>query len=138
MNGLTVRLGAAAVAAGCAAILGVAAQLEPAPAGLGTHQQLGLRQCAWLGERGYACPTCGMTTAFALAADGRLGAAFVTQPAAALGAMTAAMIVWIAMWVVWLGEPAMRHVRKLWRPGWYAAGLIVLTGGAWAWKLSIG
>jgi hypothetical protein len=79
-----------------------------------------------------------MTTAFALAADGRLGAAFVTQPAAALGAMTAAMIVWIAMWVVWLGEPAMRHVRKLWRPGWYAAGLIVLTGGAWAWKLSIG
>ena len=138
MNGLKVRLGAAVVAAGCLAILGTAGWLTPSEAGLGTHQQLGLSQCAWLGDHGYACPTCGMTTAFALAAHGRLGAAFMTQPAAAVGALLTAMSVWIALWVVYMGEPAMRHVRKLWRPGWDAAMVLVGISAAWAWKLTIG
>lgn len=138
MNGLKVRLGAALTAVGCLAILGIAGWLTPSAAGLGTHQQLGLSGCVWLGERGYACPTCGMTTAFSLAAHGRFGAALVTQPAAAVGAMLTAMVVWIALWVAWTGEPAMRHVRRLWRPGWTAAGLAALVGAAWAWKLTIG
>lgn len=43
----------------------IATRLEPNPAGLGTHQQLGLPPCSMQVLLGAPCPSCGMTTSFA-------------------------------------------------------------------------
>ena len=48
--------------------LGIARALTPAPAGFGTHEQLGLPPCAFLHWTGFPCPSCGLTTCFAHAA----------------------------------------------------------------------
>lgn len=46
-------------------VLGIAAALEPAVDGVGTHKQLGLNGCSVLMATGWPCPMCGMTTTFA-------------------------------------------------------------------------
>jgi MFS family permease len=61
-------------------VLAIAAWLTPAPEGYGTHQQLGLSACTMLSLTGWPCPMCGMTTTFALLADGRVSEAFANQP----------------------------------------------------------
>jgi hypothetical protein len=66
-----------------AALLGALALgflLAPAPTGMGTHTAIGLPPCGMLVMTGHPCPTCGVTTSFALAAHGRIGEAFVNQP----------------------------------------------------------
>lgn len=138
MNGWTVRLTGGLIALAAMALLVVSAALEPDPAGLGTHQQLGLSACAWLGSHGSVCPTCGMTTAFSLAADGRLIDAWLVQPAAALGALGAAMAVWVGGYVAWAGPPAGRFLAPLWRPGRITAIVLTVVGASWVWKLTIG
>jgi hypothetical protein len=50
------------VGAGAAATW-LLAHAAPDPRGLGTHEQLGLRPCAWPTALGVPCPTCGITTA---------------------------------------------------------------------------
>jgi hypothetical protein len=65
---------------GTASILGLAGWLEPHPEGVGTHTALGLSPCIILTLLGLPCPMCGMTTTFALMADLRPIAAFLTQP----------------------------------------------------------
>jgi hypothetical protein len=69
---------------GAALVLVTAVLLEPDPSGVGTHQQLGLPPCVILSLFGIPCPLCGMTTSFALMADGDLAEAFQTQPFAAV------------------------------------------------------
>ncbi len=54
--------------------------LNPDPSGVGTHTQLGLPPCGHLLATGRPCITCGCTTAFALAAHGRILQALWTQP----------------------------------------------------------
>ncbi len=54
--------------------------LDPDPSGVGTHCQLGLPPCDFLIRTGKPCITCGATTAFSLAAHGRILSAFETQP----------------------------------------------------------
>jgi hypothetical protein len=58
-----------AIAVLCAAtvmlLMLVAVRLEPNPAGLGTHQQLGLPPCTMRVFFELRCPACGMTTAWA-------------------------------------------------------------------------
>jgi hypothetical protein len=61
-------------------ILAVAANLTPSASGLGTHTQLGLPACGFLSRTGWPCPSCGLTTSFALAARGRFGDAAFVQP----------------------------------------------------------
>ena len=58
------------IALGGAFILLIAATLEPAPEGHGTHTQLGLPPCGFLSLTGSQCPGCGLTTAFAHAVRG--------------------------------------------------------------------
>jgi hypothetical protein len=77
----TRRLIGALAAVGAAVVLAVAAWLEPSPTGLGTHRQLaGLPDCGWIAMFDMPCPTCGMTTAFAHAANGNLPASLHAQP----------------------------------------------------------
>ncbi len=63
-----------------ATVLLLARWLVPSSAGMGTHLQLGLSPCVMLSLTGFPCPMCGMTTTFALMADGDLGRALVNQP----------------------------------------------------------
>ena len=78
--GLGERIGQACVAVALAAALAVGFALTPSPTGAGTHTVLGLPECGMLKATGKPCPTCGVTTAFVLAAHGHLVEAFVTQP----------------------------------------------------------
>jgi hypothetical protein len=80
--------------------------------------------------------TCGMTTSFALVADGRLLAALWVQP---LGAVLAVLTVF----TFWIGSYIAVTARPVWRllPGWsagYTALLVGLAAGlAWGWKIVI-
>ena len=77
------RLAAGFAAMGCAALL-VAALLDPydalgRPRSHGTHRQLGLPACTLKSLTGIGCPSCGMTTAFALLMHGDPTAAWRTN-----------------------------------------------------------
>jgi hypothetical protein len=61
-------------------VLGLARYLDPSPNGFGTHTQLGLNGCTMMTFTGWPCPMCGMTTTFALMAEGRVVEAFINQP----------------------------------------------------------
>lgn len=124
----------------CLGLLSVAAWLEPAAAGLGTHTQLGLAGCAWRADHGAPCPSCGMTTAFSLAADGRLAAAFLTQPAAALLALLTAAAAWVALGVLYSGSAAwLRLAWRIWAPnrGMLLGVTALIVGLAWVYKLTL-
>lgn len=80
-----VRLWSCGILALCLSILWISTTLTPSPDGIGTHRQLGYPPCLGPILTGYPCPTCGMTTAFAYAAQGKLLRAFHAQPAGLLG-----------------------------------------------------
>jgi len=77
------RAGSVVVAALSGGVLGVAAWLEPATEGHGTHEQLGLEPCTFLALTEAPCPMCGATTTFSLMADMRWIEGFLNQPFAA-------------------------------------------------------
>jgi len=69
------RMSLAAVIAGLVLVFGVAIWLNPydgagKPLRLATHQQLGLPPCTFYALTGWPCPSCGMTTSFALLVRG--------------------------------------------------------------------
>jgi hypothetical protein len=130
------RLLCGVLAAAMLALLGVAAWLTPAGAGHGSHTQLGLSSCGFAEGTGMPCPTCGMTTAFAHAADGSLWRSASTQPFGAALAVLTAISLWVAGHSAATGSVvAVRLVRGLGsRTAWVlAAGL----GAAWAYKIAV-
>lgn len=98
------RLLAGFVVLGTGALLGLAAWLSPSAAGHGTHQQLGLPPCQWVVSAGMPCPSCGMTTSFAHAADGNLLGALRAQPAGAVLAVGTAFAFVIGVWTLATGS----------------------------------
>jgi hypothetical protein len=134
---LAQRAGAAAAAAVCLAVLLIAAWLDPSPSGHGTHTQIGplMAPCAWPYLFGVPCPTCGMTTAFAHAADGHLAASFAAQPFGCLLAVGTAAGVWAGAFAAVTGSPVGRFLAIMLRPRvlWV---LVVLAAGAWGYKLA--
>lgn len=88
----------------CAVVLSIAAILEPSPTGMGTHQRLGLPPCGWIMAADLPCPTCGMTTAFAHAANGDIVRSFVTQPLGCVLAILTAMIALVCVQVMITGS----------------------------------
>lgn len=131
--GLT-RLLALGAALGFLTVLVVAARLDPSPAGAGTHMQLGLPNCGWMMTMGKPCPTCGMTTAFAQAAHGRLDAAVAVQPMGAILSLVSAAGFWIGLYVAATGSRigevcgTLAQPRVLW-------ALVGAGAAAWAYKL---
>src|SRR4051812_16213315 len=88
-----VRVAVAAVAVGLVGVFVVAARLDPydadgAPRTMATHTQLGLPECNFLRLTGVPCPSCGMTTSFALLIRGDVIAAGRANPVGALLAAT--------------------------------------------------
>lgn len=117
----------------------VAALLDPDPAGVGTHRQLGLGGCTMLQLTGWPCPMCGMTTTFSLAIHGRLIEALLCQPFG-----LALFLLTVATALVSLVE-LVRPVglwRRAWdwiglKEGWIAAALMLGLLVGWAYKLLV-
>lgn len=124
------------------AVLVVSAWLTPAPAGIGTHEQLWPRSgavykgCPWLGITGRPCLTCGMTTAFAHAADGEFVAAVKAQPMGAALAFAASAGFWIALHSAVFGSNAAAAAlsllgrKTLW-------GTLALLTVSWVYKIAV-
>ena len=126
------RLWWAGVGLTCLAILSVGACLKPHPAGVGTHEQLGLPACGFYEQTGYPCPTCGMTTALAHMARGHVFRAFVVQPAGALAALVCMAGVIVGGYTVATGRPP--NIIWLWihpiRSILAMAGIVTIS---WLW-----
>lgn len=129
------RVLAAAIAAAALGVLALAVWMEPAATGLGTHRQLGLPECSWITMMNMPCPTCGMTTAFAHAADGQLPAAFHAQPLGALLALATAMTAILSIYIALTGSRIALALTRLWgrRSGWLLAAVVV---AAWLYKVA--
>lgn len=127
------RLWAAVCAIAILAVLVTAAMLDPDPAGHGTHTALGLPACGWAQVFNKPCATCGMTTAFAHAADARPVSAFRTQPAGAILAIFLATMFWIFSAIAALGTNLWPEVAKLFSAKGIWIGLTII-GFAWAYK----
>jgi hypothetical protein len=121
-------------AVGATAVLVIAALLEPSPVGLGTHQRLGAPPCGWIVTMDLPCPTCGMTTAFAHAADGRFLASLRAQPLGFALAVATAIALLVGAYTTVTGSRLALVFGRLWtrRTGWGLAGVVVL---AWIYKL---
>ena len=128
------RVLAMVVAIGAATLLGLAAYLEPSPTGLGTHTQLAMPTCGWIVTMDLPCPTCGMTTAFAYAANGNLLRSAGAQPLGAVLALLTAMTLLVAGYVVVTGSVIGSAFAGLWsgRVAWILA---VVATAAWAYKV---
>jgi di/tricarboxylate transporter len=129
------RIAALLVAGLCLGVLLVAGSLRPAAGGLGTHTQMGLPPCSVKVMHDMPCPTCGMTTAFALAAHGRLIEAFVVQPFGAILALGLAMAVVVGGYVAVTGAAVGRWLRPLRSSStlWVVLGMLV---AAWGYKIA--
>lgn len=132
--GTPARIGAGFIALVCLGILGMATYLKPAPAGHGTHQQLGLPPCGWIVAFGKPCPTCGMTTAFSNAAQLRPIEALRAQPAGAAAALFVAAGFWAAVHVAMFGSRVGYLLASALRPQVLWTALSVLVAG-WLYKI---
>ena len=124
----------AAVLGGCVLLFAVASRLEPATGGIGTHEQLGLAPCGMMMLWGLPCPTCGMTTAFAHAARGRLASAFHAQPAG--------LALAIAIGLTAIAAGGTLVTGRTYRVNWFRLsptgvgfGVVALLLGAWVYKI---
>jgi len=124
----------AAVLVGCVLLFAVASRLEPATGGIGTHEQLGLAPCGMMMLWGLPCPTCGMTTAFAHAARGRLASAFHAQPAG--------LALAIAIGLAAIAAGGTLVTGRTYRVNWFRLsptgvgfGVVALLLGAWVYKI---
>jgi hypothetical protein len=134
-DALVRRASGLAVALAALAMLIVAARLEPSSTGIGTHQQLmGVPPCAWIATMDMPCPTCGMTTAYAHAANGNLLAALHAQPLGGLLALGTAMAFLMGLFVAATGSRSAWLLARLWgRWTPWALGLAVVL--AWGYKI---
>lgn len=120
-----VRAALLAVAGGIIAVFVVAHRLSPydsagQPLRMAAHEQLGLPPCHFVRYVGRPCPTCGMTTSFALLMKGDLAASWRANCAGTLFAF------WLMVLVPW---GAISAVRGHWLFGrkveyWLLGGII--------------
>lgn len=115
-------------------VIALSLYLHPDTRGHGTHEQLGLPPCGFLMVTGFPCPSCGMTTSFALTMRGRWISAFLVQPFGfllALGVLATAV-----------GSIVVLKSDKIWvlnwyriRPWWVVVGFLGLLLTAWGFKI---
>ena len=116
-----------------AGMLALGVALEPSPAGVGTHCRLGLPPCGMLVTTGRPCPTCGVTTSFALAAHGRFLDSLVNQPFGLIcfGLVVAGLVLLTATLVTGRSLLPLLTVTGVAVP---AVTLLVLALISWAYK----
>jgi hypothetical protein len=113
------------VAAGALGILIVACLLTPASEGYGTHLALGLPPCGFRVWTGLPCPTCGLTTAFALLARGRIVAALHAHPLGLPLFLADVALLTVALRGAALGRSVLATIDRLRADRW--ALLLVLS-----------
>ncbi|MFG0251514.1 MAG: DUF2752 domain-containing protein [Phycisphaerales bacterium JB038] len=128
------RVLALVISLGCLTVLLLAAGLRADASGAGTHEQIGLPPCGFLTVTGKPCATCGMTTAFAYAAEGKLITAFLTQPMGLALALLAATAVWAGGYAALTGAPIQRLYAPLLKPRVVWA-IVLLFLAAWGYKV---
>ena len=130
------RLVGGIVALAAGAVLVLAAWFQPSSDGHGTHTQLGLPPCGWVVGLGIPCPSCGMTTSFAHAADGNALGAFKAQPAGALLALGTAFVFVVAVWQLVSGSAIGSFwLTRMDKRFFLVGGLVVLL--AWIYKILV-
>lgn len=108
--------------------------LEPNPAGLGTHQALGLPPCLFLALTGWPCPSCGLTTSFCHLVRFEFFEACNAHP---LGPVLFLSLVLVACGSIleFLGRSTpVNGFLKGRHAGWVYSGLVVYLG-FWAGRL---
>lgn len=129
-----VRVLAAGLTLACGVVLWLAASLTPDPDGHGTHTQLGLPPCGWVAAFGKPCFSCGMTTAFACAAEGDYSHSFNIHPFGAALAILAAATFWGAGHVALTGSNLAGLAAMAFRPRPLAiVGIAGLASWAYKW-----
>lgn len=99
------RRGVALVGAVCCLVIAIACWLSPDPRGYGTHERLLLPPCAFRALFGIPCPSCGLTTSFALVARFRVAAAARSH---LLGVPLFVVVGWVCVasaLTLWRGQP---------------------------------
>lgn len=121
-----------------AGVLGIARWLDPSPAGVGTHTQLGLGRCPVLALTGFPCPMCGMTTTFALMADLRPVDAVLNQPFGVFLCVVTATAAAVSLAQMVTGKPVLPALlaRILHRERLYASLLLIGMIGGWVYKMA--
>ena len=128
------RLVVAALSLCAITLLSVAAWLQPASAGMGTHTQLGIPACSWPATVGLPCPSCGMTTAFALAADGRFLDSLRAQPMGFLLAIVTAGFAVVSSYAALTGSRMLSAITdKIGGRFWWFFGAAILL--SWGYKM---
>ncbi len=128
------RVVAGVVALAAMALLGVAAWMEPSAAGHGTHEQLGLPKCDWIARFDLPCATCGMTTAFAHAAEGSFVQSFLTQPLGFLLALGTAATLLVALYILGTGSAVSRIFASWWTNRMIYV-LVAILLASWGYKI---
>ncbi len=123
--------------AGFAALVTIAAFLSPDPSGLGTHTELHLPPCGFWQAFHKPCPSCGMTTSWALLMHARPVDALRTQPAG-VAVFLAAFGWWLYLPMAWRKRLPFAHLFELKATLITALSLIVMILGVWAWRLEAG
>jgi hypothetical protein len=138
------------VVLGLVAVFGVALWLNPynpdgSPRTMETHRQLGLRKCTFYEMTGVPCPSCGMTTSFALLMHGDLGNSLRANAVGTLLALFGLALIPWAVASVALNRPL--FVRSLERAltvvvilllGLMMLRWVIVLGWAWYFGKSFG
>lgn len=106
---------------------------------MGTHRQLGLPSCQFLVMSGLPCPSCGMTTSFALLMHGDLAGSWRANGVGTLMALYCAAAIPLALYGAMAGR--LPVVRSLERWALASVGLflpLLLIRWLWvvAWRLA--
>jgi len=131
------RLTAVVLLSGCAGLLAAGAVLRPDPRGYGTHEQVGLSPCPLPLYFRLPCPSCGMSTAFALTVRGRWLRAAYTQPMGWLLCVAVLTAVPFLAWSAWRGRVVELNWYRV-RPAPLVLGVLFLFLAAWAFKVFSG
>lgn len=120
-----------------AVILALAVTLEPDPRGYGTHERLGFPACTFRTIWNVPCPSCGMTTSFALVVRGRLPEAARANAAGSLFALIcAAGVPWLMTAAAVGRYPGVRRPQVA--LAWLLAALGLVALANWAFRLTLG
>lgn len=135
--GKWVRISLLAIGTMLVGVFGLAVYLNPynadgSPRTIATHQKLGLPPCNFVVMAGKPCPSCGMTTSFALLVRGDVGASL-----SANWVGTTLAVVWAGL-LVWSFACAIGNRFFLIPPGrgeliltLFVGGFLVLMIGRW-------
>jgi hypothetical protein len=101
------------VALASLSVLIVAAWLQPAESGIGTHTQMGFQPCPFLERTSVPCAGCGLTTSFSFLANGHPIKSFAAQPFGFVLAVATGAAFWSGLYMALTGKAAHRLLNMI-------------------------